>query len=72
MQIGIFSVRENADNTANLLRNSGVVPTIKEFNSGGKTYWRVIVGPVRTLADRKAILQKVAGLGFSDAYPVSR
>ena len=71
IQIGIFSVKENADNTANLLRNSGVLPTIKEFNSNGKTYWRVVVGPVGNAADRKALLSKVSGLGFSDAYPVT-
>ncbi len=71
IQIGIFSVKDNADNTANLLRNSGVVPTIKEFNSNGKTYWRVVVGPVSNAADRKALLTKVAGLGFADAYPVT-
>ncbi len=71
IQIGIFSVKANADNTANLLRNSGVVPTIKEFNSNGKTYWRIVVGPVGTVSDRKAILKKVAGLGFGDAYSVT-
>ena len=71
IQIGIFSVKANADNTANLLRNSGVVPTIRKFDSKGKTYWRVIVGPISSKADRKLLLQKVAGLGFPDAYPVS-
>ncbi len=71
IQIGIFSVKANADNTANLLRNSGVVPTIRKFQSKGKTYWRVIVGPIASKADRKLLLQKVAGLGFPDAYPVT-
>ena len=71
VQIGIFSVRENADNTANLLRNSGVVPTIRTFDSNGKTYWRVIVGPFSSKADLGALLRKVAGLGFPDAYPVT-
>ena len=71
IQIGIFSVKANADQTADLLRNSGVVPTVKTFESNGKTYWRVIVGPVGTSADRSELIKKVKGLGFADAYPVS-
>ncbi len=71
VQIGIFSVQANAADTSNLLRNSGIVPTVKKFESNGKPYWRVIVGPVTSKADRSAIIKKVAGLGFGDAYPVT-
>ncbi len=72
IQIGIFSVRANADSTASLLRASGVIPTIRPFESRGKSYWRIVVGPVTRKADRTALLKKVAGLGFGDAYPVTR
>ncbi len=71
VQIGIFAVKANAEDTAKLLRNSGIVPTIRKFETNGKPYWRIVVGPVTSKADRKAIIRKVAGLGFGDAYPVT-
>jgi peptidoglycan lytic transglycosylase len=71
IQIGIYSVEANAKNTAKLLRNSGVLPTITTSQSGGKTYWRVIVGPTGSKAERSIVIKKVRGLGFTDAYPVT-
>ncbi len=71
IQIGIYSVEANAKNTAKLLRNSGVLPTITTSQSGGKTYWRVIVGPAANKSERAAVIKKVRGLGFTDAYPVT-
>jgi len=71
VQIGIFAIESNAQDTSSLLRNSGVLPTIKEFATAGKTYWRVIVGPIPTKSDRSAVIKKVKSLGFGDAYPVT-
>ncbi|MEM8825155.1 MAG: SPOR domain-containing protein [Pseudomonadota bacterium] len=70
VQIGIFSVEENARNTATALANAGVLPTVLEEQSRGKTFWRVIVGPSTTTSDRAAILRKARDLGFADAYAV--
>ena len=71
IQIGIYSVEANANQTAELLRASGVVPSVKSFNSNDKPYWRVIVGPASSSSDRSAVLKKIKGLGFGDAYPVT-
>jgi cell division septation protein DedD len=72
VQIGIFSVQENANNTGQALRNAGLVPTIYDQSSNGGRFWRVVVGPARTSDDRAAILETVRGLGFGDAYFVTR
>ncbi len=71
LQIGIFSVEENANNTARQMRSNGVVPTVFEQTSGGKTFWRVVVGPARTGTERASLLKKIKGIGFSDAYAVT-
>jgi rare lipoprotein A len=71
VQIGIFSVQENANNTGQTLRNAGLVPTIYEQTSNGRRFWRVVVGPAPTMEDRAAVLDTVRGLGFGDAYFVS-
>lgn len=71
VQVGIFSVEQNARNTATALRQSGMVPTVLAQNSQGKDFWRVVVGPMTTSADRAAVLKKIKGIGFADAYPVS-
>jgi len=71
IQIGIFSVEANANNTAVALRQDGMVPTIRQSSAKGKPYWRVLVGgPATTAADRAALLKKVRALGFADAYAV--
>jgi len=71
IQIGIFSVEANADNTAQSMRRAGMVPTVKPGTSAGKSFWRVIVGPATTSSERAALLKKIKGLGFSDAYFVT-
>lgn len=71
IQIGIFSVETNASNTATAMRTSGIIPTVKKQTSSGKTFWRVIVGPVRTTSERAGLLKKIKGAGFTDAYAVT-
>jgi cell division septation protein DedD len=71
VQIGIFSVQGNADNTAEALRRAGMVPTIIPGKMNGKDFWRVIVGPATTASDRNALLKKIKELGFNDAYFVT-
>jgi len=71
IQIGIFSIEGNANDTATALRRDGMSATVLAQNSQGKPFWRVIVGPAPTAADRAAILDKVKALGFTDAYFVT-
>lgn len=71
IQIGIFSVEQNANNTATAMRQAGMVPTVKKQSSQGKTFWRVIVGPAADTSERSLLLKKIKGVGFDDAYPVT-
>ncbi|SFC01570.1 Sporulation related domain-containing protein [Tropicimonas isoalkanivorans] len=71
VQLGIFSVEQNANNTADAMRKNGVTAKVFEQESSGKTFWRVVVGPASSRADRTSMLKKVKDLGFADAYPVS-
>jgi cell division septation protein DedD len=71
IQLGIFSVEQNANNTAEAMRVAGMVPTVKKSTSSGKPFWRVLVGPAQTSAERSALLKKIKASGFADAYAVS-
>jgi cell division septation protein DedD len=68
IQIGLFSVEENANRTGRNLRTEGIVPIVQKLTASGKDYWRVIVGPASTSAERAELLAKVKELGFTDAY----
>lgn len=70
IQLGIFSIEQNAKNTAETMRLSGMVPSITEQSSKGKTFWRVTVGPARNVAERAELLKKIKAEGFTDAYAV--
>ncbi|QQA42018.1 SPOR domain-containing protein [Pelagovum pacificum] len=71
IQIGIFSIEENADGTADRMRNAGIVPTVLAQESQGRAFWRVVVGPARDTAERAELLEKVKAQGFADAYAVT-
>ena len=71
IQIGIFSVEGNAKNAAAQMRNAGMVPTVKKQTSKGKTFWRVLVGPASSSAERSALLKNIKSTGFTDAYAVT-
>lgn len=71
LQIGIFSVEQNANNTAATMRSKGLIPTVKKQSSKGKTFWRVVVGPATTTAERAEILKTIKAAGFTDAYAVT-
>ena len=71
VQVGIFSIEENARSTATALRQAGMVPSVLDQTSQGNRFWRVVVGPSGSAADRAAMLNKIEGIGFADAYPVT-
>jgi cell division septation protein DedD len=72
VQIGIFSVQENATNTGQALRSVGLEPTIYDQTTNGRQFWRVVVGPADSAETRDAILANVQDLGFDDAFFVRR
>ncbi|WP_319825997.1 SPOR domain-containing protein [Thalassovita sp.] len=71
IQIGIFSVKENADATARTMKSAGLKAEVKEGDSNGKAFWRVVVGPAQTGSERTANLKKIRDKGFADAYAVT-
>lgn len=72
IQVGIFSVEQNARNTAEVMHQLKIKPSVKKQSSQDKTFWRVIVGPAATANERSTLLQKVKAVGFGDAYAVSK
>lgn len=72
IQIGIFSVEANAKGAVDQLKRAGAEARIRQEQSQGKTFWRVTAGPAADSAARTALMEKVKGLGFKDAYFVSR
>ena len=71
IQIGIFSVEENANRTADMMRTDGMVPTVYKQEANGKSFWRVVVGPAATKSERTALLKQIKSTGFTDAYLVN-
>jgi cell division septation protein DedD len=71
IQIGIFSQEANAKRAADQMTAAGMGAAVRSDQSNGKTYWRVIVGPAASVAERDALVARVKGIGYPDAYPVS-
>ena len=71
IQLGIFSIEANATGTADRMRANGIVPTVLEQTSQGRTFFRVIVGPATSEAERAELLRQVKAQGFEDAYFVT-
>jgi cell division septation protein DedD len=63
-QIGVFSVRANADAAAATLTTAGFGASVTEIQSNSRSAWRVVAGPV---PDPQA-LARVRALGFVDAF----
>ncbi len=70
IQLGIFSIKKNANKAGIRMREMGFIPIIKEQKIKNKIYWRVIVGPVNSLEERKLLLKRIISAGFEDAYAV--
>jgi len=68
IQVGLFSVEENANAAAASLRQAGIVPTVEPIKRGKDSFWRVLIGPVTTADDQALILAQVKKLGYADAF----
>jgi cell division septation protein DedD len=71
IQIGIFSIEDNARRTAERMRSAGMIPAVKKHSASGKPFWRVIVGPAASASERRALLRAIREEGFADAYAVT-
>jgi rare lipoprotein A len=71
LQIGIFSIEANANGAAATLKASGMLPVVRKQESKGKVFWRVLVGPASTAAERDALLKQIKAAGFTDSYAVT-
>lgn len=65
LQIGIFSVEDNANRAAATLKKAGIEAAVRKESTQGKTWWSVTA---KGAGDRAGFLAKVKGLGFKDAY----
>lgn len=72
VQVGIFSVEQNAQNTRAQMQAAGLSAEVRRGRVGENLFWRVVVGPAGSTAERGEILRRVRGLGFADAYAVVR
>lgn len=72
VQIGIFSVEANAKRAAEQMAKAGITALVRTEASQGKTFWSVVAGPAANTAERDALLKKIKGLGYADAYAVSK
>lgn len=72
VQVGIFSVEANAQKAAAQMQKAGLKASVRADQSQGKSFWRVIIGPAASVADRDAMAAKVKALGYPDSYPVSK
>ena len=66
VQIGIFSVEDNAKRAVATLAAAGVTATIRKETSLGKTLWSVVA------SGDAAVLAKIKQAGFTDAYFLKR
>ncbi|WP_240664476.1 SPOR domain-containing protein [Paenirhodobacter ferrireducens] len=72
VQIGIFSVEANAKRAAAQIEKAGAPAAVRTEQSQGKTFWRVVAGPASGASERDALLKKIQGLGYPDAYAVTK
>ena len=49
---------------------AGLTAHVRPDQSQGKTFWRVIIGPASSVAQRDDMAAKVKSLGYPDSYPV--
>ncbi len=68
VQVGLFSVEENAEAAAASLRQNGIVPEIVAGSNGDRQFWRVLVGPMTNADEQATMLNQVRDLGYSDAF----
>lgn len=69
VQIGLFSVEENATRAVNRLKEAGIAAAVQREETQGKVFWNVTATGA---GDGAALLAQIKGLGFTDAYLTRR
>jgi rare lipoprotein A len=70
LQVAAFGARANADRALGMLRGAGIGDArLQDGFSGGKTIWRLRVGPIDS-AGVAELSARVAGLGFGTPHVV--
>lgn len=72
IQIATFTAEANANKAAEKAKAAGLTATIIREQGNEKPYWRVLIGPAASVAERDALLARVKEAGFADAYPVTQ
>ncbi|MEM7441520.1 MAG: SPOR domain-containing protein [Pseudomonadota bacterium] len=68
VQIGFFSVENNAKSTVQKIKASGIPAKAVTSKTNGKTFWRVIAGPAASASEKRQLLNMVKKQGYTDAY----
>ena len=72
VQIATFTAEENANTAAGKVKSAGLTATVIPEQGNEKPYWRVLIGPAASVAERDALVSRVKDIGFADAYPVAK
>jgi peptidoglycan lytic transglycosylase len=67
IQVGAYSQRTNAEIQVKKLRRSGHRARVEAANAGGRTYWRVRIGPFIKRLIAEARLDRIVSDGFYEA-----
>jgi cell division septation protein DedD len=65
VQLGVFSVRTNAERLAQELRTKGFYTFVSENGGGGRPLWRVRAGPVAERAAAEQLSAKLRAAGHA-------
>jgi DedD protein len=72
VQLGSFSVRDNADRLVRDMTAKGFTAFVSPIKSGGRDIYRVRVGPTRDRAQAEALAAQLRRIGQSGAIvPIS-
>jgi len=68
IQVATLQIKSNAEAVRDKLMRAGLEVEIRERQAGGKTLYRMIVGPANSPDALKIMLETVHKLGFKDAF----
>lgn len=70
IQVGAFTVRDNALRLKDQLAMKYRGASVSEFEKDSKTFFRVRIGPINSLSETKRLLKNVSSEGFDSSFIV--